>query len=59
MTTWKSTYLENWKPISIENHLTEELEECYPPIIRRMAGRPKKKRAQKGDRGLAALTYAK
>lgn len=54
--TWQQTYLENWKPVSIEN-----LEDTpiSPPTSRRLPGRPKKKRAQRGERGIAALQYAR
>lgn len=60
--TWKTIYSQNWRPITIENlqvqpgpdHVT-----CYPPVTRRLPGRPKKKRAQKGDKGLSALNYAR
>lgn len=58
MSTLKNTYIENWKPISIEGLAVEE-SQCWPPITWRMAGRLKKKHAQKGDRSLAVLVYAK
>ena len=54
--TWRQTYLENWKPVNIEN--LEDSPIC-PPTSRRLPGRPKKKRAQRGERGIAALQYAR
>lgn len=56
--TWKQTYSKNWNPVNIEN-LSFESQSCYPPVTRRLPGRPKIRRAVKGDRGLAALTYAR
>ncbi|RPA91295.1 hypothetical protein L873DRAFT_1714734, partial [Choiromyces venosus 120613-1] len=54
--TWRQTYLENWKPISIENL---EHHPISPPATCRLPGSPKKKCAQHGDHGIAALQYAR
>jgi len=56
ISTWRQTYLENWKPVNLENLADSAIS---PPTTRRLPARPKKKRAQRGERGLAALQYAR
>lgn len=48
----------NWRPISIEN-LEAEPHLCQSPTRQSMPVGSKKRKAKKGDRGLAALNYAR